>query len=101
MNTISENIKNKLREEGFKLEFVANELGITQGTLSQKLGNADGLKYKTILEISKVTGIPMVDFVTYPEKYELVTKDCAECKKKDLIIENLNDYINLLKNKKA
>lgn len=98
MNTISENIKNKLREEGFKLEFVANELGITQGTLSQKLGNADGLKYKTILEISKVTGIPMVDFVTYPEKYT-PTEKCLECKRKDEIIDNLNEYINLLKNK--
>ena len=101
MNTISENIKEKLREEGFKLDTVAKYLGITQGTLSQKLGNGDAVKYKTILEISNVTNIPVVDFITYPEIYRPLSNECSECKKKDLIIENLSDYINILKNKKS
>lgn len=98
MDSIGDNIKLKLREEGFKLEYIAKQLGITQSSLSQRLDNGDQIKYKTILEISKVTNIPVVDFVTYPVVYKKQS-DCANCKIKDDIIQNLNEYINLLKNK--
>lgn len=98
MDSIGDNIKLKLREEGFKLEYIAKQLGITQSSLSQRLDNGDQIKYKTILEISKVTNIPVIDFVTYPYQYHR-KNDCVQCKEKDEIIKNLNEYINLLKNK--
>ena len=98
MTTIGENIKNKLKDEGFKIEYVARKLGITHGALSQRLDNGDLIKYKTMLEISNVTNIPVIDFVTYPYQYHR-KNDCVQCKEKDEIIKNLNEYINLLKNK--
>ena len=98
METIGDKIKNKLKDDGFKIEYVANKLGITHSALSQRLDNGDLIKYKTLLEISNVTNIPVVDFVTYPYKY-FQKYDCDKCKEKDEIIRNLNEYINLLKNK--
>lgn len=98
METITDKIKNKLREDGFKMEYVAKLLGITQSSLSQRLDNGDAIKYKTILEISKVTKIPVVDFITYPLVYKK-DSECLRCKEKDEVIKNLNEYINLLKNK--
>ena len=98
MKTISENIKNKLKDEGFKIEYVANKLGITHSALSQRLDNGNLVKYQTMLDISNVTDIPVIDFITYPYKYQR-KNDCVLCKEKDEVIKNLNDYINILKNK--
>lgn len=95
---ITENIKKLLTENNIKQEFLASKLGVTQGTLSAKLARGNQIKFNSLLEISKVTGIPLVDFVSYPEKYT-PTEKCLECKRKDEIIDNLNEYINLLKNK--
>ena len=96
MESICDNIKMKLREEGFKLEYVAKQLGITQSSLSQRLDNGDQIKYQTILEISKVTNIPVIDFITYPFVYEKKS-ECVECVLKENIIKNLNEYISILK----
>ena len=99
MSTISDNIKSILREEGYTLDYVAKKLGVTQGTLSQKLSTGNNIKYKTILEISEVTNIPIISFIAYPEQYILKSAhDCKECKRKELIIEDLREYISLLKN---
>lgn len=95
---IAENIKNILSDNNIKQDFLASELGVTQGTLSAKLMRGNQIKFNTILEISNATNIPIIDFITYPEKFKPKEK-CLECKRKDEIIDNLNEYINLLKNK--
>ena len=97
---ITENIKNLLAENNIKQEFLASKLGVTQGTLSAKLTRGNQIKFNSLLEISKVTNIPLVDFITYPDKYTPKEK-CVDCKRKDEVIDNLNEYINILKSNKA
>lgn len=98
MSTISDNIRSILKDKGYTLDCIAKKLGITQGALSQKLNAGDNIKYKTILEISEVTNIPIISFIAYPKEYILKsTYDCEECNRKDLIIEDLREYISLLK----
>ena len=100
METISKKLKAICKENGVKQEVIAKELGITQGTLSGKLSNGDDIKYSLLLEISNITKIPIIDIITYPEKYIPKQSQCEKCEEKDEIIRNLNNYIKTLDVKK-
>ena len=97
---ITENIKNLLNDNNIKQDFLASKLGITQGTLSAKLARGNQIKFNSLLEISNVTNIPLIDFITYPDKFT-PKQQCLDCKRKDEVIDSLNEYINILKNKKS
>ena len=52
------------------------------------------------LEICEALGISIVDVFTYPEKYVPISQinpPCEECKKKDEIIDNLNELLRRYK----
>ena len=100
METISENIKKICKEHGVKQEVIAKEMGLTQGTLSGKLANGDNIKYSLLLEIANIAKIPVIDIITYPDKYVPETAQCSSCKEKDEIIRNLNNYIKTLEKRK-
>lgn len=100
MKSINQQIKDYLKETGVKQEYIAKQIGITQGTLSQKLSNGDDIKYSLLLKISNILKVDIIDIIKYPDKYVPETESCSSCKEKDLIIKNLNDYIEVLKNNK-
>ena len=99
MDDISSKIKQVCKENGYKQEYIANKLGITQGTLAGKLAKGDDIKYSLLLEISNITKIPIIDILTYPEKYVPEIKHCSSCNEKDDVIRNLNNYIKILETK--
>lgn len=100
MKKIILNIEAIRKEKGIKQSVLAESLGITQGAYSQYIWRNQDLKYNKIVEIANILNVPVVDIITYPEKYvpiSEVKKECEYCKQKDLIIENLNNYIQILK----
>jgi transcriptional regulator with XRE-family HTH domain len=99
MEDISLNIKQICKENGYKQDFIADKMGITQGTLSGKLLNGNDIKYSLLLEISNITGISVIDIITYPVKYAPKTDDCVNCHEKEETIRNLNNYIRILDKK--
>ena len=101
MDDISKRIKEVYKEHGYKQEFIAEKMGVKQSTLSEKLSNGNDIKYSLILEISEITNIPVVDFITYPDKYVQETISCKSCATKDEIIENLNMLLRQFKKKKG
>ena len=101
MEDISLNIKQICKQNGYKQDFIANEMGITQGTLSGKLLNGNDIKYSLLLEISNITKIPVIDIITYPVKYVPEEDSCTKCKDKEKTIENLNILLDEYKKKKG
>lgn len=103
MEKIIENIEAIRKDKGIKQSVIAESLGITQGAYSQYVWRNHDLKYNKIVEIANILKVSVVDIVTYPEKYvplSEIKKECAECRQKDIIIENLNNYIEILKKTK-
>lgn len=103
MKKIILNIEAIRKEKGIKQSVIAESLGITQGAYSQYVWRNQDLKYNKIVDIANILKVSVVDVITYPDKYVPISEiknECAECKKKDLIIENLNNYIELLKKQK-
>lgn len=103
MKTIQEQIEQIRKDKGLKQSYVANKLGISQSTYSQYFTRNTDIRFSLVSQICDILGVSIVDAITYPIKYvqlDEVPKVCAECKKKDLIIENLNNYIEILKNQR-
>ncbi len=42
----------------------------------------------------------VIDVITYPVQYAPIVEQCQNCKEKDKIIQNLNEYIEVLKKHK-
>ena len=81
--------------------FVASKLGIKQGTLSQKIGQNIKIKYKTLLDISDILGVRVIDIITYPDVYAPVKQSCESCEQLRLEIKHLSEYIEILKENKS
>ena len=99
MNDIAANIESMRKKVGIKQEVLAERLGVTQGTYSGYLTQNQDIKYGLILDIANKLGVPVVDIITWPDKYVLESDSCYRCKEKDEIIKNLNNYIKLLTKK--
>lgn len=103
MKTIQEQLEYVRKEKGFTQMYIANKLGITQSAYSNYFTRNVEMRYSLVSQICDAMGMSVVDVITYPEKYvplSEIKNECSECKKKDLIIENLNNYIELLKKQK-
>lgn len=99
MENLKENINAIIKEKGTTQEVVAEKLGIKQGTLSQKIGQNGGIKYKTLFDLSNILGVRVIDIITYPDQYDKKEESCENCEQLRLEIKHLNEYIELLKNK--
>lgn len=102
MKRILENIEAIRKEKGINQDILAQRLGIAQSAYSRYLTEKNDLWLSQILQICDILDTPLNDIVTYPEKYvpaDQVIHHCDACREKDEIIKNLNDYIQLLKNK--
>ena len=97
MEDLKENIKALIKENGKTQADIAAELGINQGSLSERIGKNEKIKYQTISDIADILGIPVIDIITYPDKYVKETQKCEKCEELRLEIKHLNEYIELLK----
>lgn len=98
MIDLKENIKEIIRKCGKTQAVVASCLGINQGSLSERISKNEKIKFKTISDIADVLGIPVIDIITYPDRYVKETPTCDKCEELRLEIRHLNEYIELLKN---
>ena len=100
MNTIASNIEAVRKKAGVKQEDLAKRLGVSQGTYSGYLTQNQDIKYGLILEIANKLGVPVVDIITYPDEYVIKSDSCMDCAKRDKTIENLNEYIEMIKKRR-
>lgn len=100
MKEILKNIEHIRKEKGFKQAVLAEMLGVKQNTYSQYITRNDDIKLSLLSQISDKLGISVIDIITYPDKYVPETDRCTQCKTKDEIIKNLNEYISILKARK-
>jgi len=101
MVNLTENINALIKEKCETQESIASKLGIKQGTLSQKIGQNNKIKYKTLSDISDILGVRVIDVITYPDVYAPVKQSCESCEQLRLEIKHLSDYIEILKEIKS
>ena len=100
MIDLQKNLGAVLNERGILHKNVAQAMGVTDAAVSNWFNRTVELKFSTISQICEKFNIPVVDVVTYPEKYILqdsVNPDCEECRKKDEMIENLTELLRRYK----
>jgi len=100
MVNLTENINALIKRGGETQDFIASKLGIKQGTLSQKIGQNNSIKYKTLLDIANILNIRVIDIITYPDIYAPLQQSCESCEQLRLEIKHLSEYIEMLKEKK-
>ena len=94
MEKILQNIESIRKEKGLKQSVLAEMLGITQAGYSQYIKKNKDIKYQKLVEIANVFEMDIVDVIKYPDKWRHCT-NCAQ--EKDKVIQNLNDYIEVVK----
>ena len=102
MIDVQENIRAILKDKGVLHKEVAYKLGMTEQGLSNWFTRKTDLSFSQITRICEVSGINIVDAITYPVKYvpeETKNPVCEECARKDKIINNLTELIEIYKNK--
>lgn len=102
MNTIQENVESIIKKNKLLKKQVAHDLGMTPQAFSNWLHRKDDWKLSEISQICEVIKVSIVDLLMYPEKWvreDEVAPECEECKKKDEIIDNLNELIREYKQK--
>lgn len=86
------------KKKGLSQEYVATRIGITQQSLSHKLNDQKDIKLGFMRQLCSAIDEELLDVLTYPVRYVPVDnvpedKGCQDCKKKDITIQNLNNYI--------
>ncbi|MCR5040074.1 MAG: helix-turn-helix domain-containing protein [Bacteroidales bacterium] len=97
MEKILEKIELIRKEKGIKQEVLAEILGIKQPAYSNYISRESDITWSRLLQISNAFGMDVIDVITYPVKYIPSAEQCESCKEKDKIIQNLNEYIEVLK----
>lgn len=98
MEKILENIELIRKEKGIKQSVMAKILGIKQPAYSNYIKRESDISWSRLLQISNAFQMDVIDVITYPVKYSPI-KQCESCKEKDKVIQNLNEYIEILKKK--
>lgn len=97
---IQKNLRALLKKHGVLHKQVAAALGMTSQGLSNWFTRKDDLSFSQITRICEVAKISIVDVVTFPEEYVPKKSEnpiCEECKRKDEIIDNLNELLRKYK----
>ncbi len=100
MEKILENIEAIRQQKGIKQEVIANALGIKQPAYSNYINRESDITWSRLLQISNILEMDVIDVITYPVQYAPIVEQCQNCKEKDKIIQNLNEYIEVLKKRK-
>jgi transcriptional regulator with XRE-family HTH domain len=97
MVNLTENINGIIKKTGYTQEYIASVLKITQGNLSQKIGQNQSIKFSTLYEISNIIGVRVIDIITYPEEFDAKTATCGNCTQLMTVIKQLTEYNEVLK----
>lgn len=100
MEKILENIEAIRKQKGIKQEVIAEALGIKQPAYSNYITRESDITWSRLLQICNILEMDVVDVIKYPLQYVPKVEQCQSCKEKDKIIQNLNEYIEVLKKKK-
>lgn len=100
MEKILENIEAIRQQKGIKQEVIANALGIKQPAYSNYINRESDITWSRLLQICNILEVDVIDVIKYPIPYAPMVEQCQGCKEKDKIIQNLNDYIEILKKRK-
>jgi transcriptional regulator with XRE-family HTH domain len=100
MENIFRNIELIRKKNEINQEVVAKELGVTQSAYSNYINRNDDIPLGRLSRIANILSVDVIDIITWPIKYVPEETSCKSCREKDDIIENLNDYIRLIKLKK-
>ena len=101
MENLFLNIETIRRKKGIKQTVIGEMLGVKQNTYSQYMTRSTDIPYSRLSQIADKLGVPVIDIITYPDKYVPETDKCQECVEKDLVIKNLTAYIEVLKKGKT
>ena len=69
MNGILANIDTIRRNKGYSQEYLAMQIGMKQAGFSLIMSGERELKYNTLLQIAKALQMPVIDVITFPDKY--------------------------------
>ena len=100
MKELFQNIEKIRKEKGVKQTVMGDMLGIKQHTYSQYMTRSTDIPYSRLSQIADKLNVSVIDIITYPVKYVPETDQCSTCKEYQKTIENLNEYIEILKKKK-
>ena len=103
MINIQKNLEALLKEKRVLRKQVATALGVSQQTLSNWFNRSTDLSFSQITQICEVGGFSVIDAVTWPEKYvpeSQAKPNCDECRRKDEVIDNLNELLRKYKQEK-
>ncbi len=100
METIFKNIEEIRKEKGKKQAIIAEALGVGQSAYSNYVNRNNDIPYSRLSRIANILEVSVVDIITHPVKYVPETEKCSNCKEKDEIIRNLNNYIKTLEKRK-
>jgi len=103
MINIQKNLVALLEEKRVLHKQVATALGVSQQTLSNWFNRSTDLSFSQITQICEVGGFSVIDAVTWPEKYvpeSQAKPNCDECRRKDEVIDNLNELLRKYKQEK-
>lgn len=103
MIDVRKNLRAIIDERGISQKKLAIEVGMEQNALSNWLNYEGDASFQKITDICEALGISVVDALTYPVKYvpkEEAHPTCEECKRKDEIIDNLNELLRKYKQEK-
>ena len=75
---IMSNILKLMNTKGIDQAEIVRRTGIDKSTVSKLISGKTQLKVNTLSEISTAIGVPVVDIITYPEKYERVVSSGEE-----------------------
>jgi transcriptional regulator with XRE-family HTH domain len=87
MENILDNIFQIRSKLGFSQEYMANELGVKQSGYAMIEKGKRELKFNTLIQIAKIFKMPVVDIITYPNKYVDSNQSLEEAKKTRVCIE--------------
>lgn len=102
MIDVKKNLKQILEERGIMQKQVALALGISDQAISNWFNGTEDVKLRKITQICEAAGVSVIDVLTYPVKYvpeSQAKPDCEECIKKQKIIDNLTELLDIYKAK--
>ena len=100
MIDVRQNLRAMISERGDLQKKIALETGRGDSAVSNWLNGKGQPSLRKTLEICEVLEISIVDVFTYPEKYvpeSQANPACEECKRKDEIIDNLQELLRKYK----
>lgn len=100
MIDVRANLKAIMAEKGISQKKLALDAGVEQNALSNWFNYSGDATLQKITDLCEALGVSVVDALTYPVKYvpeDEARPTCEECKKKDEIIDNLNELLRRYK----